>query len=550
VLKAGGAFLLLDPTHPRDRLAFMLRDSGAALLVTESAFADLLSSASSRTIVVDRERHAIDLLDATTVDAPVTPGDLAYIIYTSGSTGQPKGVMLEHRGLWNVAREQQRLFAPGPGSRVLQFASLSFDACVFETTMALASGASLHLAPRESLLPGAPLLDTLKREAITNLTIPPSALANLPADPLPSLDTLMVAGEACPPELVARWAPGRRFFNLYGPTEATIWATYAERIDGARVPIGRPIADTQAYVLDANLQELPVGVPGELYLGGAGLARGYVNQPELTAARFIANPFSTDRGADPHERLYRTGDLVRRGDDGELYYLGRADTQIKLRGFRIELEEIEAAIGRHPDVKQAVVLARDEPSGHRRLVSYVVADRSLTSAALKAFLRARVPDYMVPAAFVMLDAFPINASGKIDRAALPAPDSTRSVDAAYAPLDGELQRRIAGVWQDVLDVRTIGADDNFFDLGGNSLLVARVHARVSELASSPISIVDLFRYPTVRELAEHLTRDAHAAIADLSPADRGVELLAGRARLRDQARRRADAHVDRADGTR
>jgi amino acid adenylation domain-containing protein len=559
VLKAGGAFLPLDRSHPPDRLSFMLRDSGAPVLLTESALVDLIPSFAGCTMTVKGLSTTEDTEDtegslylpssASSASSVwrVAPDDLAYIIYTSGSTGRPKGVQLAHRGLWNVAREQQRVFGPGPGTRVLQFASLSFDACVFETVMALGSGASLHLASRESLLPGLPLLQTLKSEGITNLTIPPSALANLPLDPLPALDTLMVAGEACPPELVARWAPGRRFFNLYGPTEATIWSTCAECTDGARLPpIGVPIANTQAYVLDANLQELPVGVPGELHLGGVGLARGYINQPELAADRFIRSPFASD----PRERLYRTGDIVRRAEDGQLHYLGRVDTQVKLRGFRIELGEIEAALGRHPDVKQAVALVRDDPDTNRRLVGYVEASRPIAASALKKFLHAHVPDYMVPAVFVVMDEFPLNTSGKVDRGALPVPDPARQVDEAYAPPTGEIQQRIADVWHEVLRVDRVGADDNFFDLGGNSLLVARVHARLAEIEPSALSIVDMFQFPTVRQLANHLMRDSRADDANRAAAGRGDALVAGRARLREQARRRGDAPADRMDGSR
>ena len=543
ILKAGGAFLPLDQAQPAERLKFMFLDSGAPVLLTQSALLDRWPPCGGRVVALDRDAAAIEALDTGNLGVTATAGDLTYIIYTSGSTGHPKGVLLEHRGLWNVALEQRRLFRPGPGSRVLQFASLSFDAAVFDLVMALGSGASLHLAPRDAILPGLPLLETLRSEAINILTIPPSALSNLPLDPLPALRVLLVAGEACPPELVARWAKGRRFFNLYGPTEATIWATFAECIDGdERPPIGRPVANTQAYVLDAHLNEMPVGVPGELYLAGPGLARGYLNQPQLNERCFIPDPVRRESGG----RLYRTGDLVRRDEDGQLHYLGRADAQVKLRGFRIELGEIEAALGRHRDVNQVVVLLREDTPGDRRLVAYVALHRpqppSTTSAALKSYLQASLPDYMVPSAMVFVDTFPVTASGKIDRLALPAPTASRQVEDTFEPPTGELEERIARVWRELLNIDPIGADDNFFDIGGNSLLVARVHARLNEWAPSPLSIVDMFRYPTIRALARQMARMALPVNPiGASPAD---AVAAGPSRLLDLARRRRGTSVN------
>jgi amino acid adenylation domain-containing protein len=302
-------------TQPVERLKFMLADSGAALLVTQSALLERVGTLPIQSVVLEDEAPMIDALSAENLRPTVTANDLAYVIYTSGSTGKPKGVLLEHRGLLNVAAEQQRVFGAGPGSHVLQFASMSFDAAVFDVVMALCSGGALHLASKESILPGLPLLETLKREEISILTIPPSALAHLPWDPLPALKILSVAGEACPAELVARWAPGRRFFNLYGPSEATIWATFAACTDGDRTPpIGQPIANTQTYVLDSSFAEVPIGVPGELYLGGHGLARGYLNRPELTAQCFVQHRLESGTT----ERLYKTGDLVRRTAEGQV----------------------------------------------------------------------------------------------------------------------------------------------------------------------------------------------------------------------------------------
>jgi amino acid adenylation domain-containing protein len=542
VLKAGGAFVPLDPAYPFERLTFMLRDSRAPLLITEAALLDRLPPFDGRVLRMDGDAGWIASFSADPVASGPAPRDLAYIIYTSGSTGQPKGVLLEHRGLTNVALEQQRLFGVGPGSRVLQFASLSFDAAVFEFVMAFGSGGSLHLAPPEALLPGAPLLALLTREAINVVTLPPSALLALPPADLPALTTITVAGEACPAELVTRWAVGRDFFNLYGPTESTIWATAVRCTPSDRAPsIGVPIGNTEVYVLDPQLQRTPVGVAGELHIGGVGLARGYLNQPELTASRFIPNPFSDDPGA----RLYKTGDLVRLLPDGELGYVGRIDFQVKVRGFRIELGEIESVLAEHPDVAQAAAVVRHDVPGEGRLVAYVVPHAAATpsAATLKSFLKTRLPDFMVPSAVMLLEAFPLSPSGKINRRALPAPIETRGVDISVAPTQ-PVEQQIADIWKEVLHVDRVGIDDNFFDLGGSSLLIARVHAKLSETLPSTLTIVDMFKFPTVRALAASLAAATGAAVAAAAPAAAAPgDLIAGTARLRDQAARRGQPGI-------
>jgi amino acid adenylation domain-containing protein len=537
ILKAGGAFVPLDPTYPDERLRFMLEDSRVSVLLGQGTILDRLDN--SRFARIPLDDPAIP--DAHPAEAPavdVSPDHLAYLIYTSGSTGRPKGVLIEHRGLVNVAREQQRFFGVGPGSRVLQFASLSFDAAVFEIVMALCSGAALHLGSRESLLPGPPLLEKLHSERISVVTLPPSALLNVPVADLPGLATVTVAGEACPAEVVARWGKNRRFFNLYGPTEATIWATAVECREGAGTPtIGRPIANTETYVLDARLQPVPVGIPGELYLGGVGLARGYMNQPELTASRFVRHPFSDAPGA----RLYRTGDLVRRLESGELDYLGRTDFQVKLRGFRIELGEIEAVLAQHPDVNEAVVLAREDDPGDRRLAAYVVAapKRRITPAALRGHLRSRLPDFMVPAAFVLLDTLPKTPGGKVDRRALPRPEGRFDDEDGEGPPADTLEQRLAAIWQQVLRVERVGLHDNFFDLGGNSLLLAQLHARLGEAELRVPSLIDLFRFPTVSALAAQMRGDGGSVEGTgTSARERGEALLTGQDRLREQQARR------------
>jgi amino acid adenylation domain-containing protein len=514
----------------------MLEDSAAPFVVTHRGLGDRLGTYAGAIVDIDT---ALSGARASAPVVPVTDRDLAYVIYTSGSTGRPKGVLLEHRGLVNVALEQQRLFGAGPGSRVLQFASISFDAAVFDLAMALGSGATLHLAPPDAILPGAPLLRTLREQAITIVTLPPSALIATPDAELPALAVITVAGEACPAELVDRWAPGRRFFNLYGPTEATIWATATQCVSGGGTPsIGRPIANTEAFVLDGRGALAPIGVAGELHLGGAGLARAYHGRDDLTRASFVPHPFGPE-GA----RLYKTGDRARLRADGELEFLGRLDAQVKVRGYRIELGEIDARLADLPGVEQAVTVVAGGALDSARLLAYVTprAGASLAAHELRVALRARLPEFMVPSIVTVLDALPLTPSGKIDRARLPAAGETEAAETFVAPAPG-LEAVIADVWKDVLGVPRVGVTDNFFDLGGTSLLIARVHARLETLAPGVFSMVDLFGLPTVQMLAARL---AGAGSEAARPVDRRSTLAAGRARLAAAAGRRAAARDGR-----
>ncbi len=391
ILKAGGAYLPLDPAYPAERLAFMLEDAQVPVLLTQQSLGidQTHNKSLQKTTIVYLDNWEANIGGEKNPVSRVTSNNLAYTIYTSGSTGKPKGVLLTHRGLCNLATAQQQLFNVQPDNRVLQFASLSFDASIWEIVMTWVAGATLVLAQRDDLLPGTTLLKLLRDQQIAIVTLPPSALAVLPAEELPDLQTIIVAGEACPPELVKRWATGRRFFNAYGPTESTVCATVAECIPGDnKLPIGYPIANTQVYILDAHLQPVPVGVPGEIYIAGVGLARGYLNRPELTAEKFILKkaegefltphsslltPHSSLRTQDSQERLYKTGDLARYLPDGNVEYLGRIDNQVKIRGFRIELGEIEAVLSQHPDVREAIAMAREDIPGDKRLVAYIIS---------------------------------------------------------------------------------------------------------------------------------------------------------------------------------
>ncbi|NDJ18578.1 non-ribosomal peptide synthetase [Myxacorys almedinensis] len=499
VLKAGGAYLPLDPDYPFDRLAFMLSDAPVVGLVTQSHLRSRLPSYLGSIVCLDADWSAIADYPTRNPASSVTPDHLAYVIYTSGSTGQPKGVLLTHRGLANLSQAQQQTFRLSSDSRILQFASFNFDASVWELVMAWRSGATLYLGRADQRLPGSPLQQFLQTHAITHATLPPSALAALSPSHLPALHTLIVAGEACPSALVSTWAVGRQFFNAYGPTETTVCATVAEcTATNANPSIGRAIANTQTYVLDRHRQPVPIGVIGELYLGSVGLARGYLGRSDLTAQAFLPNPFSSVVGA----RLYKTGDLVRYRADGRLEFVGRADQQVKWRGFRIELGEVEAALQKHPAVQEAVVILRQDPA---QLVAYVVPepDANLTSSSLRRDLLQQLPDYLVPSVCVLLEALPLNPNGKVDRRALPAPAATPAESSSVPPRTAT-EAALVEIWAQVLGRESIGIHDNFFELGGHSLLVAQVIARVQDTLRVEVPLRRLFELPTIAEFAESL----------------------------------------------
>ena len=503
VWKAGAAYVPLDPNYPGRRLADMIADSRPAILVTQADLVERLPAHGSALLRLDADWPAIATQDAANLGPNVGPDDPCYIIFTSGTTGQPKGVLLCHRGLSNLVEAEREVFASTAEDRILLFASQSFDASVFEMVMPLSVGATMVVATGSSILPGPDLAVLLRDQAVTTVTLPPSILALLPRTELPALRTIIVAGEACPAEVVAAWAPGRRFFNAYGPTEATVWSTVACcAADGGPPPIGRPIRNTRAYVLDPQLQLVPPGVSGELHLAGPGIARGYINRPEATLEKFIPNPFDDrDEGV-----LYRTGDRVRLRDDGQLEFLGRIDHQVKIRGYRIEPDEIRALICGHPQVRDAVVAVQPVGScAAPGLVAYVVPDAPETFAAseLLPYLRDRLPHFMLPSAIVPLAALPLTRNGKIDRSALPQPRgggwTSESRRAPTPPCDAT-ESLLVEVWVKVLRVDDIGIHDNFLELGGASLQALEVvtHARKRGIELTPEM---LFQCQTVAELA-------------------------------------------------
>ena len=505
---AGGVYLPLDPSHPQERRAWALADSGAALLL---AAGDEAVPPFNGLVI------RLDELDGDTEEAAPPswhgqinhhPDNLAYVLYTSGSTGRPKGVMVPHRGLANMAH-QTALFAAGPGSRVLLFASPAFDASLLDLALALGSGATLCLVPGREL-PG--LASLLRERKITHLHLPPSALAALgEGGPPDGLACVILGGEICPAPLAARWGAGRRLFNDYGPTEATVFATVGELRQG-RLTTGRPILDVEAHLLDRRLHPVPIGVPGEVCLAGAGLARGYLGRPDLTAERFVPHLYAgpEERGA----RLYRTGDLARRLPDGCLDILGRIDRQVKVRGIRVELGEIEAALLRHPEVREAAVLARGAGDGGdgMSLVAWVSPAGAVEPAELRAFLRESLPAPVVPAAIFAIDRLPLTANGKVDRDALARMEPVAGVAGVAgmvvrreeAPPRTELEQTVAATWCEVLGLQSVSRNESFFDLGGHSLLLARVQARLAETLRREVPLLKLFEHPTVESLAAWL----------------------------------------------
>jgi len=419
ILKAGGAYVPLDPAYPPDRLSYMIADAKPAILLAQESLLNLLNSAGREVLCLDRDWPLVARESQENAIGVATADTLAYVIYTSGSTGKPKGVALEHRGLSNLCVAQADAFDVDQNSQVLQFASISFDAAVSETFVTLTKGACLHLIRQEALRSAYEIISLMEKSAISVVTLPPSLLAVLPRKPLPALKTLVLAGEAWPPELARNWGSGRRMLNAYGPTEGTVCATWfkADTSLDHSVPIGKPLANVKIYILDEHFCPVPIGVPGELYIAGPGLARGYLHRPELTKERFVTNPFCHEYSG----RMYRTGDKAKYLEDGNIEFLGRIDNQIKLRGYRIELGEIEATLTTHEAIGNAVVIVREDHPGEKRLVAYVIATSEVTISTLKLHLKATLPDYMVPQNFVFLDALPMSPNGKVDRKALPSP---------------------------------------------------------------------------------------------------------------------------------
>jgi amino acid adenylation domain-containing protein len=529
ILKAGGAYVPLDPAYPRERLAFMLEDAQVSVLLTQAKLVEdrgwrpVLSKVEGmedddprssildprlQVVFVDRDKDEIARQSDNNPLRQVCSTDLAYVIYTSGSTGKPKGVQVSHQSILNCLCAIGESVALTAKDVFFAFTTMSFDIAALELYLPLITGATLVLLSRDEVLDAKLLLDRLKECGATAMQATPSAWKLL-------IDAgwkgkrgfkILCGGEMLSRELADQLLQGgARLWNLYGPTETTIWSTITEVQPGEdSVPIGRPIANTEIYILDAHLQPMPIGVHGELYIGGDGLARGYLNRPELTAERFVLNPFSDQ----PDSRLYRTGDLARYRPDGNIEFLGRLDNQVKIRGHRVELGEIEATLNQHPGIKESVVVARPrDSSGEKELLGYIVPsqDSVISPSDLRFLLRQKLPDYMIPSAFVFLNALPLTPNGKIDRSKLSPPgDSRPSLEQRFIEPRTEIEELVAQMWREVLKLDKIGVYDNFFELGGHSLLATRVVARLRSNFNVDLPLRKLFELPTVAGLAEHI----------------------------------------------
>lgn len=539
ILKTGGGYLPLGYSLPSERLGFLIADAGLTIIAADESSALALPGDAGAQVVVlgtgptPRTEESWPLTGPGRLAAAqkAEPGNVAYVIYTSGSTGKPKGVVVEHRQAVNFADSMIEPWRVGPGDVVLQFASYTFDVSVLDMFVALLSGAKLVLGHDDTLHSPRRLAGLMQAAGVTFACLPPAVLRLLTGFEFPRLRTLLAAGEELPPELAMAWLrPGLRFVNAYGPTETAVIATHGEVTASAfhpaqPVPIGLPSANYQAYVLDPGLRPVPVGVIGELHIGGTGVARGYLNRPELTRERFIPDPFR------PGGRLYKTGDLCRRRADGSIVYAGRTDFQVKIRGLRIEPGEIEAALGAHPAVAQVLVTATADPAGGQQLIAYlrtaegqVPADR----AELRNYLGGRLPAYMIPAHFVVLDQFPLNSSGKINRPALPRPAAEVPAAADQETPASELEAMICELFATVLARPEVRPGDGFFDLGGNSLQVMTLLDLVAARTGAWLSPATVFLHPAPRQFAAHLAEagpTADAALVSLSPAAGGLPLV-------------------------
>jgi len=506
ILKSGGAYVPLDPAYPKERIAFIADDARIAVLITQEDLLPQFPGTTARILCLDRDWRTIQAEAGSNLQRACAPADLAYVIYTSGSTGRPKGVAIEHRSPVAFAAWVCTVFSAKELAGVLFSTSICFDLSVFELFVTLAQGGRIILVKNVLELP------TLRNaNEVTLVNTVPSAMAELVRNGClpPSVVTVNLAGEPLSSGLVDevyRRGSVQQVYDLYGPSETTTYSTMALRRPGTKATIGRPIANTQVYLLDQNMQPVPVGVPGELHIGGVGLARGYYNRPDLTAERFLANPFSSEAGA----RLYKTGDQARYLSDGTLEFLGRLDDQVKVRGFRIELGEIATILNQHPAIREAVVVAREDVSGDKRLLAYVTPKdgKPPKDLELRGALQAKLPEYMVPSTFVILDQLPRTPNGKVDRKALPAVGNTRQhLQTSHAVPRTPTEEVLARIWSETLGLDEIGVHDNFFELGGHSLLAVRLFWRIEKLVGKRLPVSILFEAPTIEQIAKLLDTD-------------------------------------------
>jgi amino acid adenylation domain-containing protein len=519
ILKAGGAYVPLDPTYPAERLSYMLADARVKVLLTQQALISSVPASEAKVVCLDSDWIVMDSQHQENPVVSVFPGNLAYVIYTSGSTGQPKGVSIEHRSLVNFTKAAIDEYQLTNADCLLQFASISFDAAAEEIYSCLSVGGTLTLRTTEMLSDATTFLSACAQLNISVVDLPTAYWYNLLRESVllnlawpQSLRLVIIGGESVIPTQVQMWQKHigtlPKLVNSYGPTEATVVTTIVNLSLNAtsdtlppKVSIGRPIANTQTYILDRNLQPLPIGIAGELHIGGNGLARGYLNRPELTQEKFIPNPFVIDSSS----RLYKTGDLACYLPDGNIEFLGRIDHQVKIRGFRIELGEIESVLNTHPQIKQAFVIANEDNQGYQRLIAYVVSDKqSLTSQQLREYLKQQLPSYMVPNAYVTLESLPLTSNGKIDRKALPDVDVLTQSSVDFVTARNITEEILVDIWRQVLQVENISIYDNFFDLGGHSLIATQINSRISKELNLKLPLKTLFEETTVAGLAEKI----------------------------------------------
>jgi amino acid adenylation domain-containing protein len=546
IIKAGGAYVPIDPEFPAERLQFLLQDTRVPVVLTQQHLRSALPDHPGTTICLDVEGSSLKAESAENLDSGVRTDNLCYVIYTSGSTGKPKGVMNEHRGIVNRLVWMQDEYCLTGTDRVLQKTPFSFDVSVWEFFWPLLVGATLVVAPPGSHKDPSELIEQIVSQNISTIHFVPSMLGVFLKDrrveACSCLKRVFCSGEALPYEFQEEFfarLPSTELHNLYGPTEAAVDVSYwpcRPRSDKRIVPIGKPVANTQLYVLDSLLQPVPAGVAGELHIGGVQVARGYWNRPELTRDKFIPDPFSGRDGA----RLYKTGDLVRHLEDGNIEYLGRNDFQVKIRGQRIELGEIEAALMTHPQVAEALVTAEDAGSGDKRLIAYTVAKAGaeLSVKDLRDHLKAILPESLIPGTVMQLESFPLLANGKINRRALPVAKRERvEAGAEYSAPQNDLESGVAAIWQEVLGIEEVGVNDNFFDIGGHSLLLVSVLRLLHERYDGGLRIMNLFEYPTIRSLAEYLGKKRLTASRVTRAAERAgrkkARLSGPQPRLRD-----------------
>jgi amino acid adenylation domain-containing protein len=544
ILKAGGAYVPLDPSYPRARLDYILKDTAAQVLLSEGLTGGVLAQAMARMVMVDDARMLSDY-PSSRPQVRAAPSDLVYVIHTSGSSGHPKGVQISHANVVSFLLDSQRYFPIGPGDTLLAITTIAFDISVLEIFLPLLGGGCIAMGSRDLAVDGKRLRKTLEDAAVSYLQATPSTwklLVKSGWESHPGI-TMLCGGEPLPARLAAQLAAGGgRLWNCYGPTETTVWSTYAQiQADAECIFIGRPLPSERVYVLDAHRQPVPIGVKGTLFIGGAGVSRGYLNRDELTAVRFVLDPFAELPGA----MMYNTGDRVRFLTDGRLEYFGRSDFQVKLRGFRIELSEIEAVLQEQPEIAESVVvLAGTEDD--QRILAYVVAGdgEPLPTDRLRERLKLRLPGYMVPSAFIYLERLPLTPNGKVDRLRLPVASGERpQLQAQFSAPVTATQRALASLWQDLLSVDRVGIHDNFFDLGGHSLLVVEGHSRITESFQRSFSVIELFRYTTIAELASFLDSESAATGMD-SDAERGKR-SDGRARLSRRRQRTTTTLADK-----